>query len=68
MAYMYMVMSVKKEITLNVLSGEKTIKLCWADGMIGAVPVFKTKKLALKYGGKTEIMEVQLSNKKKAGE
>ena len=46
---MYLVMSLERERELNI--GMK-LPLIWADDMVGCLPVFKTKKAALKMAGK----------------
>ena len=57
---MYLVMMVKTEHKVSLLGREVPIKMEWADGMIGVVPVFKTKKDAVKYAGKKiEIIEAK---------
>lgn len=45
----YLVMLLTMEAETNI---GQLIKLEWATGMIGALPVFGTKKAALKYAGK----------------
>jgi hypothetical protein len=46
---MWVVMSMCSEIGLTTLLGESAVELTWADGMVGAVPVFDTKAAADKY-------------------
>ena len=45
----YLVMALEKT---RPLSNGASIDLIWADGMVGACPVFRTKKAAQKYAGK----------------
>jgi hypothetical protein len=59
-----MVMSLKKEheAMLEIGPDKKItvpIKMEWADGMVGAVPVFDNKKDAVAYAGKKHaVMEL----------
>ena len=57
---MYLVMSLMTEIEIEVGPTEITEELCWADGMIGAVPVFSTREEAEAFSINNErILEVQ---------
>jgi len=59
---MYIVMTLNTEIQIEVLGMNKKMDVCYADGMIGVIPVFKTKKAAKKFGGKRfGIMEVEIT-------
>tara|TARA_R110002153_G_C12964215_1_gene460358 strand:- start:37 stop:174 length:138 start_codon:yes stop_codon:yes gene_type:complete len=40
----YAALSLKEELGVNVLGLKQKIGLVWADGMIGAIPVFKDKE------------------------
>jgi len=46
---LYMVASMKEEIALEGIGIESILKMSWADGMVGAVPVFEDYDSALKY-------------------
>ena len=35
-----------------------TIKLSWADGMVGVLPVFSSKRAAKKYAPKADVIEL----------
>jgi len=66
MEKIYAVGCVKKEHDVNVFGREQTLPLIWADGMIGVIPVFKTKADAEIYAdGKADIFTVYI---KKAAE
>lgn len=45
-------MAMKENLELETFSGNAKVKLSWADGMIGAIPIFTYKKDAKKYAGK----------------
>lgn len=60
---MYLVMALKKEHEAVLVGpvGSTTIpvKIDWADGMIGALPVFNSREAAVKYaGGKYAVMQM----------
>jgi len=59
---MWMVLNFKDELEIEVVNMSPTfkhkIKLSWANGMIGAIPVFDTKEAALKYAPEDEIKEI----------
>jgi len=38
------------------------LKLSWADGMVGAMPIFETYEDAEKYANGKQILEVELNN------
>lgn len=46
---MYAVNTLKTDITVDVMGLESPMELNWADGMVGAIPVFKDKESALAY-------------------
>lgn len=48
----YAVGCIAKKHDLDWLGRTVSLPLTWADGMIGVIPVFKTKAAARKYGGK----------------
>lgn len=59
---MYLVMNLRTELTIEVGPTEITEELCWAEGMIGAVPVFNTREEAEEYSeGNGAILEIQLA-------
>ena len=35
----------------------------WADGMVGAMPVFRNKKTAMKYAGKRPIYKMEVEER-----
>ena len=64
--YMYVVMSLKKEITVDVaapIGRSVDIPLRWTPNMVGALAVFKTKAAADRYADKKcgviKIQEVE---------
>ena len=60
---MFLVMTVKKKLGVEVMGLEKEIDLCFADGMIGAVPVFKDRESAEAWANdKSDVMEVKYKN------
>jgi len=48
---MYMVLQLNKEVEVNVMGRVVEVPLSYAEGMIGAVPVFDTKDAATKFAG-----------------
>jgi len=62
---MYILMTIKKNIFVGFLGIEEELPLHWANGMIGACPVFDTKEAAEHFRGnkKAEIYEVAEVNK-----
>ena len=61
---MYAVNTLKTDITIDVMGLERPMELNWADGMVGAIPVFEDKESAMAYAGGNEslltgVMEVQ---------
>ncbi len=52
----YIVMSAKKELSFLVMGIERNIKMSWAKGMVGALPVFSNKKDAELYAEGVEII------------
>lgn len=59
MKKMYLVPTLKKEHGVSVGAFKANIELSWADGMIGVLPVFRTKKDANKYAGKVQILTIE---------
>ena len=47
----YAVMALKKDVDMKVADTVVTVPLTWADGMIGAMPLFGSWKAATKYAG-----------------
>ena len=61
--YVYVVMMIKKSHPVDVLGRQIDLKLDWADGMCGVMPVFATKRDALRYVKKDyEIMRAEIIN------
>ena len=58
---MYLVMAIKKELAVGMLGGgELAVDCNWAEGMVGAVPVFKRKEDAEAYAeGRRTIIAVE---------
>jgi hypothetical protein len=63
----YAALSLKEELSVNVLGLQQKIGLVWADGMIGAIPVFKDKESAEAYVGNGRADVVELTVLEKAG-
>ena len=60
----YYLASLMKEEREGVLNGVYNVKLKlqWADGQVGAVPIFATREDAEAYAeGKGEVMEVKVA-------
>jgi hypothetical protein len=57
---MYLVCALKEELSVNVLGLKQKIGLVWADGMVGAMTVFKDKASAEAYVGDSsaKILEI----------
>ena len=64
----YAALFLKEKLGLSVLGMPQTIGLVWADGMIGAIPVFKDKESAEAYMGNDGTPVVELAVMEKAGE
>lgn len=61
----YMVMGVKENIDVEFYTKTQSLKLEWANGMIGAIPVFDNVDDAIDYAGNhggLEIIPVQDKN------
>ena len=62
---MWLATTLKKELMVEVGPTDFPVELCWAEGMIGALPVFSTKQEAVDYTGSDklvlEIQEVDVS-------
>lgn len=50
----YGVRLVKKDLPIQVTGMPQTLPLQWADGMVGAIPIFDSFIDALKYAGDDE--------------
>ncbi len=63
---MYMVMAIKHEITVGSFGGGDLAVDCnWAEGMIGAVPVFDRREDAEFYAeGRQQVVEVKFQGDK----
>jgi len=61
---LYGVMGLCKKQTVKVNNCspilEAEINISWADGMVGAIPVFKDKESAVKYAGKVRVFEIEM--------
>ena len=60
---MYAVNTIKENMNVEVMGLTLPLDLNWADGMVGAIPVFKDKESALAYADGNEslltgVMEV----------
>ena len=58
---MFMVLVLKKDISIDLLGFKKELELSWSDGMVGAVPVFEKIQDAERYakGTISRIIEVE---------
>lgn len=62
----FAVMTVEKFISVYVSCYEKEIPLSYADGMVGAMPVFETRDQAENFsGGKYDVMELRVVKEKR---
>ena len=64
----YAALSLKEKLGVSVLGLPQTIGLVWADGMIGAIPVFKDKESAEAYVGNGLADVVELTVLEKVGD
>ena len=48
---MFAVLQLNKKIEVCVLGQSQDVPLCYADGMIGALPVFETREQAEEFAG-----------------
>jgi len=53
----YAIKLVESEREVQTPIGYAKLKLQWADGMCGVIPIFTNKKKAQKYAGKQGIIE-----------
>lgn len=56
---MFIVNSLKKELSVEVIGIKTKLQLNWAKGMIGAIPVFETQEQAEEYANGSPITEIQ---------
>lgn len=56
---MYMVSSLKRTITVEVLGLQRETDLTFADGMIGVLPVFESREQAEQYAEGAEVLELK---------
>lgn len=57
---MFIVMAVQRKAEIDLFGKATPIELKFADGMIGVLPVFKTRRHAEKYAGKNlTIVQVE---------
>mgnify|MGYP000389155571 CR=1 FL=1 len=57
---MYIVLKLIKTVNVDVMGINRSLPLSIADGMVGAIPVFKTKKAAQKSAGKKyQVLKVE---------
>ena len=57
---------ISEDMTVSVL-GENKIKMTWADGMVGVLPVFTNKRKARKYAN-TIGKDISITEFVKAGQ
>ena len=58
---MYAVNTLKDNLNVEVMGIALPLELNWADGMVGAIPVFKDKESALAYAGSKESLLTEVS-------
>ena len=58
---MYAVNTLKENMTVEVVGLTLPLDLNWADGMVGAIPVFKDKESALAYANGYESLITQVA-------
>ena len=59
---MIIVMAVQRKADINLFGNATPIDLKFADGMIGVLPVFRTRQSAERYAGK-KVTLVQVEEK-----
>lgn len=62
--YMFIPMVMKHKIGVNSALGEQQLDLSWADGMVGAIPVFDSMEAAKTYALNQEIQIIQVPKTK----
>ena len=58
---MYAVNTLKDNLNVEVMGLTMPLDLNWADGMVGAIPVFEDKESALAYAGGKESLLTEVS-------
>ena len=58
---MYAVNTLKENMTVEVVGLTLPLDLNWADGMVGAIPVFKDKESAIAYADGDESLITQVA-------
>lgn len=57
---LFVVGSFEKRHTIDVLGREVPLDLVWADGQVGALPVFRSRGAAQRYAGKRfQVFEIE---------
>jgi hypothetical protein len=64
----YAALALKEELGVNFLGLQQKIGLVWADGMIGAIPVFKDKESAEAYVSNVRADVIELTVLEKVGD
>lgn len=63
---MYAVLQLDRQLKINVMGITRGVTLSYAEGMIGAMPVFKLKKDAKKFAGKKcDIIQISIDKSRK---
>lgn len=57
---MYAVNTLKDNMSVEVMGLTLPLDLNWADGMVGAIPVFKDKASALAYADGNDLLITQV--------
>jgi hypothetical protein len=56
----WVVLCVNKDIEVSGILGTKKLPLCYAEGMVGAIPVFENKEAAEVFAdGRYKVAEVE---------
>lgn len=59
---MWVVLQLQKHVELDIYGQVHEVPLSFADGMIGALPVFHTKEEAENFANDVQIVEIELVN------
>jgi len=51
----------KEVMNVELMGLERPLELSWADGMVGAIPVFKDKASALAYANGNESLLIDIA-------
>tara|TARA_R110000851_G_scaffold303381_1_gene460953 strand:+ start:391 stop:597 length:207 start_codon:yes stop_codon:yes gene_type:complete len=64
----YAALVLKESLTVNILGLKQDLSLKWANGMVGAIPVFKDKESAEVYMSNVSagVLELAVLNKDSA--